>query len=404
MFLDYPKIYLAIDNCFASKRWTDPEKWMEVIKELGVYYVEASADNECDPLYMGMEYLDDWAEQVITHSRNLGMKVANLYSGHGTYATLGLAHTDVRVRDRFLNDWLKPMAETAGRIGAGLGFFCHAFCDMVLQDKGKYEDMEEDLYARLADLAIYARNNGYGPLGVEQMYTPHQIPWTIKSAKKLLKEVYRKSNSPFYITIDVGHQSGQRKFLRPGYGQIKEMLRQYRYGNRVESLWLGPKSAFKIFEEAAALPEGEEDAAIYRIESEMDHYPYMFAAYEDGNPYIWLEKLGRYSPIIHLQQTDGKSSSHLPFTKENNDRGIISPEKLFRALASSYLNNNEEETPPCCKDIYLTLEMFTGTVEINRYAIMKLKETVGYWRQYIPKDGLPLAVLINMGGKNSCMI
>ena len=57
-----PKIYLAIDNCFASKRWTDPEKWMNVIKSLGLNYVEASADNECDPLYLGSEYMKRWSE------------------------------------------------------------------------------------------------------------------------------------------------------------------------------------------------------------------------------------------------------------------------------------------------------------------------------------------------------
>ena len=45
-----PKIYLAIDNCFGSKRWTEPREWMDTIKSLGVYYVEASADTECDPL------------------------------------------------------------------------------------------------------------------------------------------------------------------------------------------------------------------------------------------------------------------------------------------------------------------------------------------------------------------
>ena len=32
----YPKIYLAIDNCFASKRWTTPNQWAKVISDLGV--------------------------------------------------------------------------------------------------------------------------------------------------------------------------------------------------------------------------------------------------------------------------------------------------------------------------------------------------------------------------------
>ena len=51
-----PIIYLGIDNCFASKRWARPSEWTRVIRDLGLRYVEASADTECDPLYMGAEF------------------------------------------------------------------------------------------------------------------------------------------------------------------------------------------------------------------------------------------------------------------------------------------------------------------------------------------------------------
>ena len=57
-----PKLYLGIDNCFAYKRWTLPEEWMRVIHELGLKYVEASADTELDPLYMGPEHTKRWIE------------------------------------------------------------------------------------------------------------------------------------------------------------------------------------------------------------------------------------------------------------------------------------------------------------------------------------------------------
>ena len=50
-----PIIYLGIDNCFASKRWVRPMEWARVISDLGLKHVEASADTECDPLYMGNE-------------------------------------------------------------------------------------------------------------------------------------------------------------------------------------------------------------------------------------------------------------------------------------------------------------------------------------------------------------
>ncbi len=103
----YPKIYLAIDNCFASKRWTAPEDWARVIKDLGVNYLEASADTELDPLYMGRGYLAGWKERVKAVEKNQNVKVANLFSGHGTYSTLGLAHPEATVRKNMLDNWFK---------------------------------------------------------------------------------------------------------------------------------------------------------------------------------------------------------------------------------------------------------------------------------------------------------
>ena len=90
--MEYPRICLAVDNCFASKRWTMPSRWMRLAQKIGINYVEASADNECDPLYMDQKYLDDWSEEVKQMEKETGVKVINLYSGHGTYSTLGLAH------------------------------------------------------------------------------------------------------------------------------------------------------------------------------------------------------------------------------------------------------------------------------------------------------------------------
>ena len=73
---------------------------MSLIKSLGIDYIEASADTEADPLYCGPEYMNDWAEEVAELQEKLGAKVATLYSGHGTYTTLGLGHTDPRVQER----------------------------------------------------------------------------------------------------------------------------------------------------------------------------------------------------------------------------------------------------------------------------------------------------------------
>ncbi|NJO84841.1 MAG: hypothetical protein HC828_20135 [Blastochloris sp.] len=44
-----PRLYLAIDNCFALNDWTRPAEWMQLMADMGVRYAEVSADTECDP-------------------------------------------------------------------------------------------------------------------------------------------------------------------------------------------------------------------------------------------------------------------------------------------------------------------------------------------------------------------
>jgi D-erythrulose 1-phosphate 3-epimerase len=393
--MKFPKIYLAIDNCFASKRWTQPFEWMEVISEMGLNYIEASADNECDPLYMGTEYMKDWVKQVKDAEKATGAKVVNLYSGHGTYATLGLAHTDKRIRDRFLKDWLMPMTQTAGELGAGLGFFCHAFSDSVLQDPLKYNEAKEDLYARLSELSSFAADNMQGYIGVEQMYTPHQIPWTIEGTKELVKEVYSRSKNPFYVNIDLGHQSGQYKFRKPDANQLRELISEYRTnGNKLREKWLGPLSAYQEFAEIVTNKTNEEQG-VKNLQSILEDYPHMFAEDRDGNTYKWLEKLACYSPIIHLQQTDGRTSGHWPFTAEYNKKGIIDGGKVLKAIYAANSKVRSSEYPSKVDSIYLTIEVFSSTASLNEDIKARIIETVEYWRKFVPNDGENLDTIIS---------
>lgn len=388
--IKYPRIYLAIDNCFAAKRWTTPRRWLQMAQKVGLNYVEASADNECDPLYMDQTYLDDWVSDAKEWKKETGVKVINLYSGHGTYATLGLAHHDERIRNKIQHDWLEKMVRMAGELDAGLGFFCHAFTQSLLQKPDEYSNACDELFSRLADLATHAAKVGAKSIGVEQMYTPHQVPWKISGAQELLKKVYQRSGKPFFITIDTGHQSGQRKFLKPTFDQIKDALQVYNKNKRIDGFWIGPKSAHTLFKELACSDNLSNAKSIEKIMQEMDKFPYLFSNYEDGDPYEWLKRLGCYSPIIHLQQTPGDKSSHLSFNDKNNAEGIIKGDKVLQAIAKAYETPKDSDMPPVCDTIYLTLEIFAGTAELPVDIINKIKDSVAYWRQFIPEDGKTL--------------
>jgi hypothetical protein len=293
-----------------------------------------------------------------------------------------------------LNDWLKVMAGVAAQVGTGLGFACHAFSEPVMQDPAAYAAAEEDLYARLAELAGYAAERGTQSVGLEQMYTPHMIPWTLAGSAHLLREVWARSGKPFYLTIDTGHQWTQRRFLRPSRAQLEAALSHCRATGSLAGTWLGPRSAYEHVRAAAQAPVAQAEGYLEQAEAEMDRYPYLFAAPEDGDPYLWLERLGCYSPIIHLQQTRGDRSAHLPFTRTNNAAGIIHPRPVLEALARSYLAPPDPALPPRCEAIYLTIEVFAGTGDLPVDLLEALDETVRYWRGGVPRDGMRLEELI----------
>ena len=91
------------------------------------------------------------------------------------------------------------------------------------------------------------------------------------------------------------------------------------------------------------------------------------------DPYPWVEALGRYSPIIHIQQTVLNKSNHAPFTPEHNKTGIITGEKLMAAMEKSGL----EET-------ILMFEIGHREHYDTEFKIIEdLKESAAYWRNWI---------------------
>lgn len=382
----YPRVHLAVDNCFASKRWTAPLDWMRIAREAGLFFVEASADNECDPLYTTAESLASWIEAVRRASDETGVRVSTFYSGHGSYATLGLAHPDERVREHMQQRWLEPMIASAASLQAGLGFFCHAFPQAVLADPAAYAEAETDLFRRLAELAVVGQRAGLSSLSVEQMYTPHQVPWTIRGAERLLQAVYEQGKAPFYITLDTGHQVGQKHYQKPSREQIEAVVAARRRGDDLPDVWLGP---------VEIAPDCQDAGAVEAWQRRIETRPYLFAEGEDGDVYAWLRRLGRYTPIIHLQQTDGNVSAHRPFTEPFNRSGIIHGEQVLMALHDSCRQTatSGQEMPPV-EDIYLTIEMFSGTAERPARILANLRETAAYWRQFVPEDGMRLDEII----------
>ena len=389
--MKYPKIFLAIDNCFASKRWTRPGDWARVIKDLGISYIEASADNELDPLYSDGDYLKDWLKEVRRAENDVGVKVCNLYSGHGSYITCGLAHDDKRVRSHMKKNWFYKLIEMAGELGAGFGFFAHAFSDRVLQDKALYFQYKTELYDIFAELNTYALEKKCRIFAVEQMYSPNQIPWRIPETADMLETIKQKSGN-FYFTEDVGHH--HVKFVKPSIKDITDCINKFRVTGEMPRLWLGTSRAYAIYEDILRGNVKSVGNAVEEIVQDINDHDYLFSSAEDADCYAWIRELGCFSTIMHLQQTDGTTSAHLNFSLENNAKGKIEPLKVLAELKKSYDRPHNAAMPDKADEIYLTLEIFTSTSAISRYVLQDYGQSVEYWRNYIPKDGEYLDTLL----------
>jgi len=334
--LKYPVINLAVNTCFASKRFARPRDWAAVIRDAGASCVELSADCECDPLYAEPSYLADWMDEVKAVCREMGLRVTSLYSGHGSYATLGLAHSDPRVRAHLTERWLKPYARMAAELDAGIGFYMHAFnCD-VMADRAKYDAAKAQLMQTLRKVGKDAKAAGARFAAIEQMYSPQHIPWTISGAYEMIRE------TGLMLTVDCGHASGQHRFLRP------------------------------------------DGAAPSHLTSEP----------ADCDIYAWLASLGHLSPVIHLQQTSGKESAHRSFTADENASGIITPRRVLEAIRKAYDGAPVPAGAEPCAELNLTLELFYLAVMTSDEIIRRLSESVAYWRECIPRDGMTLDELL----------
>jgi hypothetical protein len=92
---------------------------------------------------------------------------------------------------------------------------------------------------------------------------------------------------------------------------------------------------------------------------------------KDSDPYAWLEELGQYSPIVHIQQTNGKADCHWSFTKENNAKGIIKMDKVLESLEKSGL-----------KEVTIFPEFFYGTDFNDARILEEIDESWEYLKPF----------------------
>ena len=192
-----------------------------------------------------------------------------------------------------------------------------------------------------------------------------------------------------YTTIDTGHQTGQRRFQKPGREAVRSACTR---GG--PDIWLGTAAAHETAGLARCGRIGA-DAAVEVIMESVAANPQLFCEAQDADLYRWIDELGCYSPVMHLQQTDGAQSAHRGFKEPFGAGDIVVPEKVLESLAVSYL---APEMPglPKADAIHLTFELFFPTSAYNHEIVATLKESVDVWRRAVPYDGIRLSEALAM--------
>ena len=265
------KLELGVDLSFAKKRWPEPEAWLEIVaKRLELEHVEFDSDF-LDPLFISEPTRSDVAREIRSLAKDYGVSIHNYFTGAMTHCVNLVSHPDERMRREGIR-WCREAIRLASVLGAkGIGGHFDTISSRDLNDPGRYHMLLDHLVRTFQDLSGLASDEGQEFILWEQLYTPSEVPYTIRQTKEFLKRLNDGAKVPVELVIDLGHACCQNHAHEP----------------------------------------------------------------QDEDPYEWLRQLGQLTPVVHLQQCNGTESCHWPFTAEYNKIGIVRPEKVIEAVNES---------------------------------------------------------------------
>jgi sugar phosphate isomerase/epimerase len=194
---------LGINNCFAVKRWPQPDDWARIVRdELGLDTVELSLDlieDIGDP--SSRQSAGDEIRSVLSE---YGLRAETVFTGLAAYSLNLLMHPDAGRRQAAL-DWYRSVVDLAARVGArGAGGHVGAMSVPDWADQARRAERWSGLQRSLAEIAAAARSAGLEYLLVENLAS-HREPSTMASIETLLTDG-DAAHAPVRLCLDVGHQ------------------------------------------------------------------------------------------------------------------------------------------------------------------------------------------------------
>lgn len=297
------KIKLGINNCFAVKRWPEPEEWCRIIaEELRLKYVQFSFDL-LDPR-VSQPARGKISKKTRKVAEDYGLEIHTTFFGLSLYSFNQLLSPDIGVRQDALHWCEEAVFMTTELEAKGTGGCLGSLSVRDLSTPSRKEYLTNELIESLQHLAQLAALESQQFLLWEPTPVAREICHTMEEAKSFHQEVNKNSAVPINFCLDVGHQCA------------------------------------------------------------------VDAKGKDKDPYTWLKRFAALSPVVHIQQTDGKLDTHWPFTEEFNKKGIIKPKRVVEAIQES----GADET-------FLFLEILHPFEADEKKVLKDIKESVAYWKR-----------------------
>lgn len=194
---------LGVNNCFAVKRWPEPDIWAALVKdELGLDLVQHSLDL----VDLDTSHDDVLAQAGATRTAcdSNGLRIDSTFTGLAAYSSNLLLAPTAASRRRAL-EWYKRAIEFSAAMGAsGTGGHVGAFTVSDYRDPKRQSELALLLKEGLAQLAKYARESGLEYILVENLAAARE-PSTMDGIGRLLS-AGDVDHVPIRLCLDVGHQ------------------------------------------------------------------------------------------------------------------------------------------------------------------------------------------------------
>ena len=194
---------LGVNNCFAVKRWPEPEAWAKIIREsMDLDVVQHSFDfvELAGPPTMWRGQ----AQRVKETCERVGLTLHSTFTGLAAYSSNLLLDPDVAVRQHAEQWYQFASAFTAAVGGRATGGHVGAFSVSDWRDANRRREREQGLRASLQRLAAEARDAGLSELYIENLAAARE-PSTMDGIARLLTSG-DASHVPIKLCLDVGHQ------------------------------------------------------------------------------------------------------------------------------------------------------------------------------------------------------